>query len=171
MTAAKAATTRARTGLPLLLADVFVPDLRTLQDELREEIRTVLGAHIDDIYPPLAQPVEAAAKCARFPDDDGADLELNDQTRTIPAGRERRDHDRVTIVSLTARFAKGVGFGVHGGVGFLDPPITPPTEQCAIIAEQRSPDRDAALGRSKASFLQRNGQHCSMVWYAHRSLQ
>src|SRR5262249_7937670 len=134
-----------RPPVSLLFADVLVPDLGVGRDVAGEHVDALARVEIDDLDPVLAEPVDAAWKVDRLPDDDRTDAELADQPAAVPAGRQRRDHDRVAIASLPAGIAESVGLAVHRRVVLLDAPVVASPEQPALGVEERAADRDAAL--------------------------
>ncbi len=99
----------------------------------------------------------------RFTDYHRADIELPDQTRAIPAGRQCRHQNLVAIVGLATGFTKGVGFAVDGRVVVLHPAIAAASEQIAMSVEQRRADRYAAFIKTGLRFGERHSQHVCIV--------
>src|SRR5206468_5538635 len=96
----------------------------------------------------LPQPVDAAVEVDGFADDHGADVELPDQPATVPARRQRRDHDLVTVAALPAGVAEGVGFAVDGGILLLHAAVVPAAEDTTLPLGQATPDGNAAFGQT-----------------------
>ena len=143
----------------LLLADVFVPDVGFLGDELFEKVDAFLGVKVDHADAVFDEPVEAAAEGDGLADDDGSDLELADEAAAIPAGGEGGDHDFVAVGALAAGFAEGVGFTVDAGVGLLDAAVAASGEQGAGAVEESCPDGDAAFVQAEAGFVDGDAEH------------
>jgi hypothetical protein len=143
----------------LLLADVFVPDVGFLGDELFEKVDAFLGVKVDHADAVFDEPIEAAAEGDGLADDDGSDLELADEAAAIPAGGEGGDHDFVAVSALAAGFAEGVGFAVDTGVGLLDAAVAASGEQGAGVVEESCSDGDAAFVQTEAGFVDGDAEH------------
>src|ERR1700694_5933773 len=99
--------------------------------------------HVDDLDAMFTQPIDPATKRARLAHDYFHDPELSDKAAAIPARRERRNHDRILVASLTTGPAKRIGLAMYGGVVILDPPIVSPAEQGALVVEERGANGNA----------------------------
>src|ERR1700730_2553667 len=119
--------------------------------------------HVDDLDTVFTQPVDPAAKRARLAHDYFHDPELTDEAAAIPAGRERRDHDRILVASLTTGPAKRIRLAVYGGVVILDPPIVSSAEQRSVVVEECGTDGDAPFGKTCLGLLEGNVEHCLVV--------
>src|SRR5271170_3251769 len=106
-----------------------------------------------------AQPADTSGEVSAFPDDQSADVELADQSATVPARSQSRDHNRVAIGTPPACVAEGIGLSMRGGVAMLDAAIAAGTEQPSIDMEESGADRDPALGKSDAGFVDRDREH------------
>src|ERR1700689_5605792 len=103
----------------LLLANIFVPYGGVRANVICEERRTFGGIQINHIDAERTQPVRASLKVAAFADNDGAETKLAYQPAAIPAGRERRNHNKVAITALAAGVAECVRLAVHRGIALL----------------------------------------------------
>src|SRR5579863_9063619 len=129
----------------LFFADVLVPDFGMLGDEGREEVATLLAVEVNDGHAVLAQPVETAGKGAAFAHHDGADAELADQPRAVPAGGEGGDHDDVAVAALPAGAPEGVGLAMDARVTLLHAAVVAPAHEFAGLAEHGGADGNSAL--------------------------
>lgn len=112
-----------RRGDPDLEADVFVPEFWVRRGEGLEQGPAGWIIEHDDLNAEILQPLVATAEGLRLTNDDRSDVELSNETRAVPAGRQRRDHHAVGVVPTASGFAEGIGFSVDGCVVFLDPAV------------------------------------------------
>jgi hypothetical protein len=104
--------------------------------------------HVDDLDAMFTQPIDPATKRARLAHDYFHDPELSDKAAAIPARRERRNHNRILVTSLTTGPAKRIGLAMDGGVVILDPPIVPSAEQRPVVVEECGTNGDAPFGKA-----------------------
>src|SRR6202034_2686823 len=89
-----------------MVADVLVPNLRMLPDIGGQQVFALRRTEVNDLHAAFAQPVNPAAKGARFADHDGPDAELHYKTAAVPARRQRRDHYRVLVAASSPGLAE-----------------------------------------------------------------
>src|SRR5690242_279723 len=83
----------------------------------------LLVFEVDDLNAMIAQPIDAADKGAALTDNDSAESELPNEAATVPAGRERSDHDQIAITALAPGAAECIGFPVDTGIALLNAAI------------------------------------------------
>src|SRR6202167_773172 len=144
----------------LLLSNVFVPYGGVRANVICEERRTFGGIQINHIDAERTQPVRASLKVAAFADNDGAETKLAYQPAAIPAGRERRNYNKVAITALAAGVAECVRLAVHRGIALLHAAVAPGADELpgGGIEDGRA-DGDATFGKAGARFLQGDGEH------------
>ncbi len=79
----------------LFFADILVPNLGMRADVLCQQGSALFGIQVDNLHSQRTQPVESALEVAAFPSDYGSEAELTYQSATVPARRERGDHDEL----------------------------------------------------------------------------
>lgn len=82
--------------------------------------------HLDTVF---AKPTNATGERPAFPNDDLADVELADEPTAVPARRQSRNHDEVTIALQASGSPERVCFTVDGGITLLNPTIVPAADQ------------------------------------------
>src|SRR4051794_17688083 len=145
-----------------LLADVLVPDLGMRGDEAGQQLDALGRRQIHDLDAALAKPVDAAGERDRLAHHHLGDAELADEAAAVPARGKRRHHHRVAIGAPAARAPERVGLSVKRWILLLDAPVVSAAQQRAVGGEERRPDRDAALGKARPGFLQRDLEHLAI---------
>src|ERR671910_3009802 len=133
-----------------VLADVLVPELRVRSDEAAQQPDALLRGEVDDLDAALAQPGGPAGEVHRLADHHPRDAELPDQPAAVPARGQRRYHHRVAVAAPPSAAAEGVGLAVQRRILFLDATVATARQQLPVRAEERGPDRDAALREPRA---------------------
>ena len=126
------------------------------------------GIQINHVDTESAQPINPALKVTALTDHHRAKAKLAHQPAAIPAGRERRNHNKVAITALAAGVAEGVGFTVHRGIALLHAAVVSRADELAGGIEDRGADGDAAFRQAGARFLERDGEHRRVIkWSCH----
>jgi hypothetical protein len=132
-------------------------------DEAAQQVFALGVVEFDHLDSVLAEPVHAALEGFRFAHYDGANAKLPDKATAVPARRQRRDHDRVTIRTLATRLSKGVRLAVDRRIILLDAPVVSASEQFTVAGEQGCPNWNAALREAVAGFLNGDLQQLARV--------
>jgi hypothetical protein len=154
----------------LFPAAILTPDFRVGFDEYTEQVNTLGRIQIHDLHTPLAQPLDSALRRARFSDNDRIDAKLNNEPAAIPARRQRRRQDCVSVASPASSFSERIGLAVNGWVSFLHSTVVTAAKQRAHLIEQRGPNWNSTFGTSEFGFGNCNFQHRVVIWWVrHRS--
>ena len=112
-----------------LFPDVFIPYFRMFGYVPFQQLPALAAVEIDHLDAVLAEPLDPAGKRPALTYNNGADPELPDEPATVPARRQRRNHDKIAIATLAPGAAEGVGFAVNAGVALLDAPVMSATQE------------------------------------------
>src|SRR5579862_6443058 len=115
--------TKMAMALALSHPDVFVPNLGVGADIPGEQGDAFLRIEVDHFHAQRTQPIESALEIAAFAHDDRAKAKLPHQAATVPARRERGNHNELPIAALAAGIAEGVCLAVRGRIALLHPPV------------------------------------------------
>src|SRR5580658_1754855 len=142
-----------------LFADVLVPQRRTLRNESREHLHTLLRRKINHFDSVFLQPVHSAAKVYGFSDDYGSYSKLTDEPAAVPARRKRRHHNFVAIAFLAPRFAKRIGLPVSGRIPVLHSAVVTAAQEFAGKIKQRCADWNSPFGKPASRFFDCHVEH------------
>ena len=137
-----------------------------------DQLDALRRGQIDNMESLQTQKSDATLRIHTFANDHLSEPELIDQSSAVPAWSKRRHQDQICIARLSACGAKRVGFTVHRRVAILHEAIAAGSEQRAILAENRSADRNASFGKANTSLIKRHRKHAMGIeWCVHpRSL-
>lgn len=130
-------------------ADVLAPRFRVFHDPLPEHLDAFRQGEVDDFHAVSSQPVQSPRKVKRLSDDHSSDPELPHEPAAVPAGRERRHHDLVAVVTLAPRLPKRVRFAVCGRITLLNASVVAAPEKRSALVEESGADRDSAFGETE----------------------
>ena len=102
-------------------------------------------------------------KRLRFADDHRSDIELPHKSAAIPARGKRRDHYRISIAPLPARFPKRIGLAMDRRIVFLHAPVMAASKHVAVPVEKSRSDRYAAFGKADPCLFDRDLEHRLLV--------
>ena len=123
-------------------------------DEVPEEGPAVLVIELHHLDAEFGEPVMPTREVRGLANDECTDLELSNEPAAVPAGRERRHHHAIGVVSSPARVAERRRLGMGRGIVILNPAVMPAAEKSSVALEEGCADRDPALGEPCAGFLQ-----------------
>jgi len=111
----------------------------------------------------LSMPIDAALEIDRFANDHRAYIKLTNKPAAVPAGGERGDHDRISIIALTARLSKRICFTVDRRIIFLDATVMSAAEQFPFCIKERRTDRNAPFGQTELRLFDRDIEHLLVI--------
>src|SRR5208282_2226291 len=135
---------------------------------IRHHGNAFLGVEVDNPDAERAQPFDAALEIPSVADHQRAKTELAHKSAAVPAGRERGDHDHVTVASLAPGVTEGIRFAVQGRIAVLHAAVVACSYETSGAIEDRGSDRKSALGAAFPGFSQRYRKHSVIGREAHR---
>lgn len=156
----------------LLLANVLVPVLGTLGNELGHQVLALLVVHVDQLSALVLQPLLTPHEGLVLPHDNPLDAVQQTGTSAHRAGRQGGVHGTVLVglAGKTTGVLQAQGLPVQGGRALLNALVVATTQNGTVLGNQRSTDGDTTLGVTLSRLLERNLQtlliverHC-VVW-------
>ena len=111
--------------MTLFLTYVLVPDGRIRTNILSQQGNAPLRFEIDHTHAERTEPIGPALKILALANNHSAKAKLTHKAATIPARGKRGHHNKLSVTSLPAPIAEGIGLGVHGRVAVLNAAIVP----------------------------------------------
>src|SRR6185503_1010464 len=103
----------------LLFPDILVPDLGVFVNVGFQKFAAGAAVEIDHLDTILPKPLNASGERPALANNHFSNLELTDQTAAIPARRQCRDHNQISIALLPTRTPKCIRLSVHTRIALL----------------------------------------------------